>query len=349
MSAYYNEWDPKCAAWLRELIRRNLIAPGEVDERSIVEVSADDLKGFRQCHFFAGIGGWSYALRLSHIPDDLPVWTGSPPCQPFSLAGLQKGYHDERHLTPAFLHLINQCQPSIVFGEQVNAAISKGWLDDLFTEMETQNYACGSSVLPAASVGAPHKRDRIFFGAVLLDHTQRFRWDARRERHHQSHDWKQSHTAGEAGSMANTHKERLQGQRTHNPSSRWQEQDVRPSGLCSRTGDCTLAQSMRSEWDRERVSGSAESLSQESSWTTTESSGCGDPGKHPDSNYNFWSDADWLLCKDGKFRPVEPGSFPLAYGLSARVGRLRGYGNAIVPQVASEFMNAFFDAINDMM
>jgi DNA (cytosine-5)-methyltransferase 1 len=55
---------------------------------------------------------------------------------------------------------------------------------------------------------------------------------------------------------------------------------------------------------------------------------------------SFWGDADWLFCRDGKWRPVEPGTFPLADGVSARVGRLRGYGNAIVPQVAEVFIRA---------
>ena len=56
MSAYYNEIDPQKAAWLRELIKRDLIAPGDVDERSIHDVRAEDLRKYAQCHFFAGIG-----------------------------------------------------------------------------------------------------------------------------------------------------------------------------------------------------------------------------------------------------------------------------------------------------
>ena len=88
--SYYNEIDPKAAAWLRELIAAGLIAPGDVDERSIADVRPDDLAGYGQHHFFAGIGGWSYALRLAGWPDDRPVWTGSCPCQPFSAAG--KGF-----------------------------------------------------------------------------------------------------------------------------------------------------------------------------------------------------------------------------------------------------------------
>ena len=55
----------------------------------------------------------------------------------------------------------------------------------------------------------------------------------------------------------------------------------------------------------------------------------------------FWRDADWLWCRDGKWRSVEPGTFPLAHGVPARVGRLRAYGNAIVPQVAAQFIGAY--------
>lgn len=105
MTAYYNEIDPFAAQWLRNLIAAGHIAPGDVDERSIEEVSADDLKGYTQCHFFAGIGGWSYAARLAGWPDNQPMWTGSCPCQPFSAAGKRKGTDDERHLWPCSLSL----------------------------------------------------------------------------------------------------------------------------------------------------------------------------------------------------------------------------------------------------
>ena len=119
MTAYYNEFDPKAAAWLRELIAQGHIAPGDVDERSIEDVTPNDLRGYTQCHFFAGIGGWAYALDLAGWPRDKPVWTGSCPCQPFSSAGKGSGFDDQRHLWPAWFHLINQCRPSIIIGEQV--------------------------------------------------------------------------------------------------------------------------------------------------------------------------------------------------------------------------------------
>src|SRR5689334_6724883 len=119
---YYNENDPKAAAWLRELIKHGHIAAGEVDERSIADVKPGDLAGFVQCHFFAGIGIWSYALRLAGWPDDREVWTGSCPCQPFSAAGKQEGISDERHLWPEWFRLIKDCFPAVIFGEQVAAS-----------------------------------------------------------------------------------------------------------------------------------------------------------------------------------------------------------------------------------
>jgi len=74
MSAYYNEIDPFAAQWLRNLISAGHIAPGDVDERSIEDVSPDDLLGYAQCHFFAGIGVWSYALRQAGWADERPAW-----------------------------------------------------------------------------------------------------------------------------------------------------------------------------------------------------------------------------------------------------------------------------------
>lgn len=165
MAAYYNEIDPFAAAWLRELIKDGQIADGEVDERSITDVRADDLRGFIQCHFFAGIGGWSYALRLAGWPDDRPIWTGSCPCQPFSSAGSQKGGSDDRHLWPYWSRLIQECCPSTIFGEQVEGAIKHGWLDAVFDDLERHGYACGAACVPAAAIGAPHVRQRLWFVA----------------------------------------------------------------------------------------------------------------------------------------------------------------------------------------
>lgn len=160
---YYNEFDPYAAQWIRNLIAAKHIPKGHVDERSIVDVEAADISEFTQCHFFAGIGGWSLAARLAGWPDDRELWTGSAPCQPFSVAGRQGGQKDERHLWPEYFRLIGARRPAVVMGEQVAAAVGKNWLDGVFDDLESIHYACGATVIPACAVDAPHRRDRLWF------------------------------------------------------------------------------------------------------------------------------------------------------------------------------------------
>jgi DNA (cytosine-5)-methyltransferase 1 len=162
MAAYYNEHDAYAAQWLRNLITKGLIANGEVDTRSIVDVHPDELRGFTQCHFFAGIGGWSHALRLAGWPDDRPVWTGSCPCQPFSVAGKGLGADDPRHLWPHFHRLIAARRPPVVFGEQVAGAAGYGWLDGVRSDLAGEGYACEAFDIPACAVDAPHIRSRLY-------------------------------------------------------------------------------------------------------------------------------------------------------------------------------------------
>jgi len=163
VSTYYNEHEPYAAAWLRNLIGAGLIAPGDVDERDICEVRATDLDGYIQCHFFAGIGGWSYALRLAGWPDDRPVWTGSCPCQPFSVAGRKKGFDDPRHLWPVWRGLIAERHPATVFGEQV--ADASDWIALVHGDLEAMDYAVGCLPIEAACADADHLRDRYWFVA----------------------------------------------------------------------------------------------------------------------------------------------------------------------------------------
>jgi DNA (cytosine-5)-methyltransferase 1 len=292
---YYNEIDPYAAQWLRNLIAAGAIPPGYVDERSIADVRPADLSEFTQCHFFAGIGGWSLALKIAGVDPSTPIWTGSCPCQPFSAAGKRKGTEDERHLWPVFRDLIAQCQPPVVLGEQVASADGRAWLSTVRTDLEALGYAAAGADLCAAGVGAPHIRQRIYFVGLADTNHQRLE---RAERQGIQDDQQGRADHGSVGGLADTDDEGPQGRGL----------------LPERADQCTAGE------------GSVEH------------------GGRTGTPYSFWSDADWLYCRDGKWRPVESGSQPLAHGIPARVGRLRGYGNAIVPQVAAVFIRAVMQA-----
>jgi DNA (cytosine-5)-methyltransferase 1 len=295
MSVWYNEIDTFAAAWLRELIADGLIADGEVDERSILDVRPDDLRGFTQCHFFAGIGGWSYALRLAGWPDDRPVWTGSCPCQPLSVAGQRKGHADSRHLWPAFYGLIAECQPATVFGEQVASKLGREWLSGVRADLESSGYACGGADLCAAGVGAPHIRQRLWWVADA-ECTERRPVDQPR------------------------------GTEGRNVLPRRQE-GASGSGGCREDGGLADAINKGSQG---RLPGRSDQERQDFD---------GHAGR---GGADFW-DGEYIPCADGKARRTQPGIFPLAHGVSNRVGTLRGAGNAIVPQVAGEFVKAFME------
>lgn len=145
---YYNEHDPDTAAWLEGLIATGSIPAGDVDPRDVRDVHPDDLKNYVQCHFFAGIGGWSAALRQVGWRDDRPVWTASLPCQPFSRAGKQQGFADERHLWPAFEKLIAARRPPVLFGEQ--SADASAWLSVVRGCLDSMDYAVGAVPFEAA-------------------------------------------------------------------------------------------------------------------------------------------------------------------------------------------------------
>jgi DNA (cytosine-5)-methyltransferase 1 len=368
VKAYYNEHDPGKAAWLRELIRRGLIAPGTVDERDILDVVPAELVGYRQCHFFAGVGTWSYALRCAGWPDDRPAWTVSCPCQPFSAAGKGAGFADERHLWPAWFHLAGQCRPDVVFGEQVEGDDGLAWLDLVWTDMEALGYAFGPVVLPAAGVGAPHPRHRIWFVAesdrlgravgpeesgpeagidagIAVHGRTRPLADADgtgqrsgRGGGREPEEWDDTRGGSTIERLADDHLGHADGLR--------REQHEHPGVLVGTAGD---EPEHRRAFHGEGSGGAgpvgllADALLERPQGPDAPGPGEGRAVEGPGPVNGFWAGADWLPCTDGKARPVESGTFPLADGAPARVVRLRGYGDGIVAQAAEAVIRAYME------
>lgn len=159
MKVYYNEIDAYCCAWMSNLMDAGHIAPGRIDDRSIVDVRRSDLVGYDRLHFFAGIAGWELAARLAGWPPGLRLVTGSCPCQPFSAIGKRKGVEDERHLWPVFFDLVRGFP--VVVGEQVASPDGRDWLAGVRDDMERAGYVFGAANLCSAGVSAPHIRQRL--------------------------------------------------------------------------------------------------------------------------------------------------------------------------------------------
>lgn len=339
MTAFYNEIDPYAVQWLKNLAWRDLIVPGFIDGRCVKEIG--DLGKFTQAHFFAGLGAWSYALRLAGWPDDMPVWTGSCPCQPFSAAGRKKGTSDARHLWPDWFKLIDECRPPVVFGEQVASPDGLKWFDAVRADLEGAGYAVGAADLCAAGVGAPHIRQRLYFVAVAdtrrsgleVERLKQARAErATSERGRASGELADAEIGGRAKGDENRSRggegktSNVDGARFTDPSQ------TRELGDASGPGGGRDAEPVPCGQGTGSLQGSE-------AWRLA------DELVPPGSTRGAWAGAEWIPCRDGRWRPVEPGSFPLAHGVTARVGRLRAYGNAIVPQVAATFIGAVMEAL----
>jgi DNA (cytosine-5)-methyltransferase 1 len=355
----YNEIDPFTADWLERLIDAGHIAPGRVDRRSIADLTADDVAGHGQRHFFAGIGGWSYALRLAGIPDDADVWTGSCPCQPFSDAGKGLGVRDPRHLWPAWFALIEQCRPPIIFGEQVASRDGIAWLDLVYADLERCGYAVGASDLCAAGIGAPHLRQRLYFVAVSGEQRCEGLGLLLRERRSRSRlSEVGGGSAARGGATVAVGNACSEGSGRHTGAISDEEAQGESEGrrvgrvadeLVDASADGCMADS-----DSARLQDGGQAKSALEPDRMADADERGRQGRVTDGGRSPWGDASrghdglvWIDCADGKRRPIptEPALFPLAHGVPNRVGTLCGSGNAIVPQVAAAFIEAALEAI----
>lgn len=288
--------------------------------------------GFDRVHFFAGIGTWDYCLNQSGW-GDRPVWTSSLPCQPFSAAGKGLGKSDERHLLPHFQELVRQCKPTVIFGEQVSAAIKHGWLDDLYAEMEACDYAVGSIIIGAHSISAPHIRQRLYWVA---------------------------------NSISNSNQREIRRINGKTPTTKISDRQ----NLVSAGQSCGTSANVRGlvYSDESRSQQRIEATESARHWCAFKSAGCIDglgntesfnKQRHRERETNDGSQesfggsgVSWIYCRDDKYRPIKPGIQPLVDGIAkgmvyssdtsepinanatqeARVMRLKGYGNAIQAQ-----------------
>jgi DNA (cytosine-5)-methyltransferase 1 len=335
---YHNEIDGYAAQWTRNLMKKGLIPDGFVDERDVRDVQPMDLWGFTRCHFFSGIAGWACALRLAGVSDDFPLWTGSCPCQPFSVAGQQKGFADERHLWPIWAKLIAQSRPAIVLGEQVAGAAA--WLRLVRGDLEALGYAVGAIPIEAASAGADHLRDRIWFVAHAEGEQARAAGQPR-----------QSGDVGDAAS------ERWREGRPQHELRGGRDAAAGPSGASS-LADASQSRRRQDAGSPPRDEAADGRAGRDEQQQNGDHVVAGDGQGHmantdiagpqgrvilPERAGERAAGLDsmgWAVGADGKARRIKPGVRLLAHGIPARASKLRAYGNAIDLRPAAAFIEA---------
>lgn len=352
MLHYYNEINPGACQWLRNLMAEKLIPKGYLDTRSIKEVDIEEstVSKYTQAHFFSGIGGWPLALELAGWSKEIPIWSGSCPCPPFSSAGKKKtcpkcnggilipcpvrsGYFvccscqnawlgDERHLWPDFRRLIALHRPATIIGEQVASKDGLVWFSGVRAGLEALGYAVGGTSMCAPATRAPHIRQRIFWIAIKTD----------------------SSNSG----MAHSNRFRLYGRKESNSKESSEPQVSRRAN----TERCS------ERVDESKYSGRSR----------------GQPlggRSNPTVSSNSWSDYYIVECENNKRRRIGTGVSPLAYRIPAklehllprlqelskdpkstvktarrnRITQIQGYGNAIIPQLGALFIKACMDIL----
>lgn len=357
--AYYNEIDPFAVAVLREQIASDVIAQGDVDDRSIEDVTANDLKGYTQAHFFAGGGFWSVAARLAGWPDDKPLWTGSCPCQPFSVAGKGRGTDDPRHLWPHLFRIVRGTKaagfgPSHLVGEQVSGTAGYGWFDGVRADLAQEGYASRAVDVPACAIDAPHQRNRLFW--IALDNGGDTRLEGQCRDGNRSKGRENSPgstTEADDFILANARHE-LRRQRPAVPQNREVRADdygiLQPDAdSCGRDGRQEISQreaQRRATVERvdDGICAADELQLQLHGPPAARQQSFVEPDSRVLQNGSLWSEYEWIVSPiDGKARRAKPSISFLVDGLSNRVGLWRIAGGAIVPQIAAEVLKALLE------
>lgn len=382
MRAFYSEWEPYAAQWLRNLMAEGLIPEGHVDERDVRELDAEDLVGFSRVSLFAGIAGWEHALDLAGWPDDgRSLWTVSCPCQPFSTAGRGEAEEDPRHLWPVVAALVRERQPDFILGEQTSSASGYRWLDGVRADLEEAGYAFGAADLPSCCTGAPHVRNRLWWFARRLANGNGSGRRAKQRAKPARRQQPDATRSGETGGLADS----LHGTGSAEQGQQLRQRADEPSGgrttgrLADADGDGRYGQDvhLRERQPRRAVPGAAGpgvagGMGDAGSERRDGREGGEGGGRHEaerreESGYarhaGFWGDCRVIPCRDGKLRRIsaQRGDEPLADGLPAHLvatgpegetapskrKMLACYGNAVNPHCAAVFVRAVLEVLRE--
>jgi DNA (cytosine-5)-methyltransferase 1 len=247
----------------------------------------------------------------------IDIISGGFPCQPFSVAGLQKGSDDDRHLWPEMLRVIREIQPIAVLGENVTGIIGME-LDNLQADLESEGYQTQAFVVPACAVGAWHQRNRVW----IVGYSD----SIRQQRFNGGGYAPEPKNGCEIFSNTNGKRE-LQQKGAEQKFRQWAgnlcEAATNPNGF----GSIENSQKHKAEFFNQ--DGKTRAIV-----TNTDGQRC-EKQRRPQR-----IETEFGLFERGGWWQSEPPLGRVANGIPNRVDRLKGLGNAIVPQVAYQFFIA---------
>ena len=259
--------------------------------------------------------------ELANDPDrnvpDCDILTAGYPCQPFSFAGERRGTEDDRHIWPYILSIVQRKRPSWCVFENVYGHVSMG-LDEVLSDLEREAYATRPFIVPACAADAPHRRDRV--------------WIIARNVAHADSEPKGEQVRGSHSKQINSAAEREWAAARDGFTDR--RQDVAHAASLHSDGSGKHTQQSERQEPQPGDSRSSDDVAHAASQRQQGSRLHGRP-KHQTQDQDGQADrADNSSQGNAQFWLSEPAVGRVANGIPRRVDRLKGLGNAIVPQIA---------------
>jgi len=268
--------------------------------------------------------------------NNIDIITGGYPCQPFSVAGNKKGEQDPRHLWPEYFRLVKECRPTWVIGENVGGHIKLG-LDTVLKDLESEGYSARTFSISAASIGANHKRERVWIVAHSNDRLSK-------QSNEEVRTGRNTFDNGNSD-MANSSSERLERHRREHELREDSEE-----GKVSRSSeDVADSEGIKSweqtEWEGRKNSSGGSSNSRGHSQEKTKDvanserirqQGPGKPIGSGNTETNSNGETSWFNHgseREEGWWDVEPNVGRVAHGISNRVDRLKSLGNSLIPHI----------------
>ena len=258
----------------------------------------------------------------ARLVPDCEILTAGYPCQPFSTAGKRKGAEDDRHLWPYIMQIVTCKRPTWCVFENVSGHISLG-LDKVLSDLEAEDYSTRTFIIPACAVDAPHRRDRIWIVAHSNRSSDRRTSQSNEEAYGEIPEWDDSGITDQSGKICDT----SLGNSEHN--GQLTSRDIQTSEGSQKGSKKKVKQSSR-------PSSRAKNVANTKSVKLDEQQCDNQPKKNEQGGLRRKVGASSFDTRSPTYWSTEPNVGRVAHGIPKRVDRIKGLGNAIVPQIAEQ-------------